>query len=87
MAKARVFKPSGFQLEGANIIYSKSREGGSLFLVQWVAKPTITTWLREEEVAAHLPRACRQCLANLARTSPKRLAHLARGAGPISKLL
>jgi len=56
-------------------------------LVQWVAKPHITTWLREEEVVAHFPQACRQYLGNLARTSPKRLAHLARGAGPISDLL
>jgi len=86
-AKARVFTPTGFQLEGVNILYSKSRELGSSYLVQWVAKPHITSWLREEEVAAHFPQACRRYLADLACTSPKRLAHLARGAGPITKLL
>jgi len=87
MARARDFSPAGFQLEGVKIIHSKSREGDSLYLVQWVAKPHITTWLKEEEVATHFPQACRQHLANLAHASPKRLAHLARGAGPISKFL
>jgi len=86
-AKARPFTPSGFQLEGDNIIFSKSRDHGSSFLVEWVAKPHITTWLREEEVVPPFPQACRQYLANLACTSPKRLAHPTRGAGPITELL
>ena len=86
-AKARAFSPAGFQLKGAKIVFSKSREHGSSFLIQWVAKPHLTTWLREEDVVAHFPQACREYLESLASTSPKRLAHLARSAGSIMDLL
>jgi len=65
------------------MIFSKSREHGSSFLVQWAAKPYLTTWLREEEVVTPFPQACREYLKSLACTSPKGLAHLARSAGSI----
>jgi len=86
-AKARAFSPAGFLLKGAEIIFSRSREHGSSFLIQWAAKPHSTTRLREEEVVTHFPQTCREYLQSLARTSPNRLARLARSAGSIINLI
>jgi len=85
----KAFKPTGFQLKGVTIIYNKHRSEGASYLVQWLAKPTITTWLREEDVARYSrhPEACREYLTDLAHSSPRRFSYIARAAGPMSELL
>jgi len=85
--RRKAFEPTGYQLQGITIIYNKHRCEGASYLVQWLAKPTITTWLREEDVTRHFPEACREYLTDLAHSSPRRFYNIARAAGPMSELL